>query len=209
MSILEIMAYLAPDKIHIEEIFSKLIADDEEKLWNAVKLLDRYSMIDLKEGVANIHRLVQKVTELNLQKEGREEDTLRKVLELINSGDLAKDSKIHVASIWGYSSKHGRLIDGFYRNTNLHLLVENGDYKAIKNLLAHIKRKRQNKLSDIVNAKDGCDIAPLHLAAGNGELDIAKYLINEGANIDARDCFYQTPLYWAAKSGELDMVNIL
>jgi hypothetical protein len=99
LSILEIMAYLAPDKIHIEEIFSKLIADDEEKLWNAVKLLDRYSMIDLKEGVANIHRLVQKVTELNLQKEGREEEVLRKALELINSGNIVKDSTIHVASI--------------------------------------------------------------------------------------------------------------
>ncbi|WP_395462999.1 NB-ARC domain-containing protein [Wolbachia endosymbiont of Cantharis cryptica] len=71
LSVLEIVAYLAPDKIRIEEIFSKLIADDEEKLWNAVKLLDRYSMVDLKEGVANIHRLVQKVIEFTKGRSGR------------------------------------------------------------------------------------------------------------------------------------------
>ncbi|WP_264684784.1 MULTISPECIES: ankyrin repeat domain-containing protein [unclassified Wolbachia] len=209
LSILEIMAYLAPDNICIKEIFSKLITDDKAKLWNAVELLNRYSMIKLREGVVNIHRLVQKVTRLKLQEKGREEEVLRKALNLVNIGDVAKDNKIHVAFIWGYASKHGKLIDDFYKDTNLHLLVENGDYKAIKNLLAYIKRKHQNKLSGIVNAKNGCDIAPLHLAAGNGELDIAKHLINEGANIDARDCFYQTPLYWAAKSGELDMVKYL
>ncbi|WP_264329360.1 ankyrin repeat domain-containing protein [Wolbachia endosymbiont (group A) of Andrena hattorfiana] len=209
LSILEIMAYLAPDNIRIKEIFSKLITNDKAKLWNAVELLNRYSMIKLREGVVNIHRLVQEVTRLKLQENRQEEKTLRKALELINSGDLAKDSKIHVASIWGYASKHGRLIDDFYKDTNLHLLVENDDYKAIKNLLAYIKKKHQDKLSEIVNAKDGCDIAPLHLAAGNGKLDIVKYLINKGASIDSRDCFYQTPLYWAAKSGELDMVKYL
>ncbi len=209
LNIFEIMAYLAPDDIRIKEIFSKSIADDKEKLWNAVELLNRYSMIKLREGIVNIHSPVQKVTRLKLQEKGREEEVLRKALNLVNIGDVAKDNKIHVAFIWGYASKHGKLIDDFYKDTNLHLLVENGDYKAIKNLLAYIKRKHQNKLSGIVNAKNGCDIAPLHLAAGNGELDIAKHLINEGANIDARDCFYQTPLYWAAKSGELDMVKYL
>ncbi|WP_374698540.1 hypothetical protein [Wolbachia endosymbiont (group B) of Limnophora tigrina] len=38
LSILEIVAYLAPDEIYIEEIFSKSMADDKKKLWNAVKL---------------------------------------------------------------------------------------------------------------------------------------------------------------------------
>ncbi|MDR0772931.1 MAG: hypothetical protein LBE46_01125 [Wolbachia pipientis] len=58
LSILEIMAYLAPDDIRVKEIFSKSIEDDEEKLWNVVELLNRYSMIKLREGIVNIHRLV-------------------------------------------------------------------------------------------------------------------------------------------------------
>lgn len=117
LNILEIMAYLAPDNIRIKEIFSKSIADDKEKLWNAVELLDRYSIIDLKEGVANIHRLVQKVTELSLQKKGREEEVLRKALELINSGRVVNNTS-HVTSVWGYASNHGRLIDDFYFNSS-------------------------------------------------------------------------------------------
>ncbi len=209
--ILDVLAYFAPDKI-AREIFLNSVSDYKKKqLKLAIRLLVRYSMVggEQNQSVLNVHRLVQEVTRLKLQENRQEEKTLRKALELINSGDLAKDSKIHVASIWGYASKHGRLIDDFYKDTNLHLLVENDDYKAIKNLLAYIKKKHQDKLSEIVNAKDGCDIAPLHLAAGNGKLDIVKYLINKGASIDVRDCFYQTPLYWAAKSGELDMVKYL
>ncbi|MDR2978454.1 MAG: hypothetical protein LBU56_03505, partial [Rickettsiales bacterium] len=45
LSILEIMAYLALDDIRIKEIFPKPTEDGKKKLWNAVKLLDRYSMV--------------------------------------------------------------------------------------------------------------------------------------------------------------------
>ncbi|GFT06054.1 ankyrin repeat domain protein [Nephila pilipes] len=81
----DIMAYFAPDKIRIEEIFSKLVADDKEKLWGAVELLDKYKMVNLEAGIANIHELVQEITRLKLQKAGKEEEILRRALELINS----------------------------------------------------------------------------------------------------------------------------
>jgi hypothetical protein len=188
LSILEIMAYLAPDNIRIKEIFSKLITDDKAKLWNAVELLNRYSMIKLREGVVNIHRLVQKVTVLNLQKEGREEEVLKKALELVNSGDLAKDSKIHVASIWGYASKYGKLIDDFYFNsvyvyeeiffTNesnpLHLLAKNGSCEAVKAILTHVEKCHSGKLREVVNIENNQGQTPLHIAAENGWLNIVK-----------------------------------
>ncbi|WP_265026863.1 hypothetical protein [Wolbachia endosymbiont (group A) of Bombylius major] len=71
-------------------------------------------MIDLEGGVANIHRLVQKVTELKLKKEGREEEVLRKTIKLINADYIFDDSI--VASVWGYASKYDELIDNFYFN---------------------------------------------------------------------------------------------
>ncbi|WP_353282647.1 ankyrin repeat domain-containing protein [Wolbachia endosymbiont (group A) of Pogonocherus hispidulus] len=218
LSVLEIMAYLAPDKIRIEEIFSKLIADDEEKLWNAVKLLDRYSMIDLKEGVANIHRLVQKVTELNLQKEGREEEVLRKALELINSGDSAIDNFIHVAFIWGHASKHNRLIDEFYFNsiygrwkyTPLHSLAESGDCEAISAIITHIERHYPGELVKTVNVEDNHGQTLLHIAAYNGKLDVVEYLISKGADFSAKDKLNSTPLHSAAaEAGKLDIVKYL
>ncbi|WP_264339257.1 MULTISPECIES: ankyrin repeat domain-containing protein [unclassified Wolbachia] len=220
LKILEVMAYLAPDKIHIEEVFSKLIAEDKEKLWKAVELLDRYSIIDLKKGVANIHRLVQKVTELNLQKAVREEEVLRKALELINSGDIAIS---HIVSIWEYASKYGKLIDDFYFNsscihrkpffikksTPLHLLAASGDFKAIKAILTHISTHFPGKLIMAVNVENNSGHAPLHFAVYNGRLDVVKYLVSKGADISAKSKDGSTLLHYAAQGGSLNVVEYL
>ncbi|MBV0899305.1 MAG: hypothetical protein KTV77_00785 [Wolbachia endosymbiont of Fragariocoptes setiger] len=76
LEILDIIAYLAPNNIPIEMIFSLNI--DEEKLWSAVELLYRYSMIKLKEGKCDVHRLVQEVTRLNFIGQDREKEIIEK-----------------------------------------------------------------------------------------------------------------------------------
>lgn len=49
----------------------------------------------------------------------------------------------------------------------------------------------------------------LHVAAGFG-MDIwAKYLIKNGADIDALDSSENTPLFWAAKGGYREVVDVL
>nr|CAH7766151.1 unnamed protein product [Callosobruchus chinensis] len=223
LNILEIMAYLAPDKIHIEEVFSKLIAEDKEKLWKAVELLDRYSMIDLKEEVASIHRVVQGITRLKLQKEGQEEEVLRKALELINSGGLAQGSMSHIAFVWGYASTYGKLIDNFYfhsfyvyggtlfirKSTPLHLLAESGDCKAISAIITHIEKYYPGELVKIVNVKDNHGQTLLHIAAKSGNLNVMKCLVNKGASTNTKDKYYNTPLHSAAYAGELDIVKYL
>ncbi|WP_259349134.1 ankyrin repeat domain-containing protein [Wolbachia pipientis] len=223
LSILEIMAYLAPDNIRIKEIFSKLITDDKAKLWNTVELLNRYSMIKLREGIVNIHRLVQKVTGLNLQKEGREEEVLRKALELINSGNIVKDSTIHVASIWGYASKYGKLIDDFYfsssyvhgeplfikKSAPLHFLAVSGDYEAISAIITHIERHSPGELVKTVNVKDNLGQTPLHHASYNGNLRVVEYLISKGADINVRSENDWVPLHYAPRSGVLAVVKHL
>jgi tetratricopeptide (TPR) repeat protein len=93
MDVFNIMAYLDPDTIKIEEVFLKLISD-EDKLWGAVELLNRYSMINLENGGAsNIHRLVQKVTRIRLVENHEEGKVLQKALKLfkdnINSGNVS------------------------------------------------------------------------------------------------------------------------
>jgi ankyrin repeat protein len=221
LKILEVMAYLAPDKIRIGEVFSKLIAEDKEKLWEAVELLDRYSMIDLKEGVANIHRLVQKVTELNLKKEDREEEVLRKALELINSSRVV-DSASHVTSIWGYASKYGKLIDGFYFNSSyihrepffikesapLHFLAASGNCEAVSVIIAHIEKHYPDRLVRTVNVVNNHGQTPLHIAAANGKLDVTQHLVSKGADVDAKDSDYSSiPLHAAAKCGSVSIVK--
>ncbi|WP_341811499.1 ankyrin repeat domain-containing protein [Wolbachia endosymbiont (group A) of Oxytorus armatus] len=215
--ILDVLAYFAPDKI-AREIFLNLVSDYKKKqLKLAIRLLVRYSMVgdEQNQSVLNVHRLVQKVTRLKLQENRQEEKTLRKALELINSGNAAQNSASHATSIWRYVSKQGKLIGDFYFNstygeyssTPLHLLTGNGNYKAIKAILTHMEEKYSDKFRGVVNAKCEYSVTPLHLAAGSGWLNIVEYLIDKGANVDTRDYYYQTPLYWAVRYGKLDIVK--
>ena len=53
-------------------------------------------------------------------------------------------------------------------------------------------------------------VSPLHDAARHGNVKKAKQLLDEGADINARDEHLQsTPLAWAAKFGQLKMVRFL
>jgi len=216
LSILEVMAYFPPNEIYIEEIFSQQVVNDKEALWNSVELLDRYSMIDLKRGVANVYRLVQKVTRLKLQKEGREEEVLRKALELVNSYDVLIDNSI-VASVWEYASKYGELIDEFYFNpiygrwkyTPLHSLAENGSYEAVRYILTYMEEKHPDKFNCVVNARDGSDSTPLYSSVASRKLDIVQYLINKGTDVNAKSKNGITPLHQAVYDGRVDIVEYL
>ncbi len=223
LNILEIMVYLALDDICIKETFPKSITDDKRKLWNAVKLLDRYSMINLKKKIVNIHRLVQKVIRLKLQEKGQEEETLRKALELINSNNAVKEDVSHIVSVWEHASKHGKLIDEFYFNSiyvhkvmfskknkesnPLHLLAENGSCKAIMAILTHVEKHHLDKLEEVINIKDNRGRTLLHIAAYNGKLDVVEYLISKGACFNVKDKLNGTPLHSAAEGGNYEVVK--
>ena len=108
------------------------------------------------------------------------------------------------------------LINDFYSDsvysvhkyTILHLLAKNGDYKAIEAILTHIEKESSNKLSDVVNAKGDYDFTPLH-EAEIGNLDVVKYLVEKGADVNIPDENGWTPLHIAAKEGKLDVVKYL
>lgn len=50
---------------------------------------------------------------------------------------------------------------------------------------------------------------PLILAAQGGHIDIAQYLIQKGAKIDAKDMFGRTPLSHSLEAGQLSMSKFL
>ena len=49
----------------------------------------------------------------------------------------------------------------------------------------------------------------LHVAADNGDLDLVKRLVTEGADINRRTRFGYTPLDYAARSGHLEIAKYL
>ena len=60
------------------------------------------------------------------------------------------------------------------------------------------------------NETNGMGMTTLHILAGQGTIDAAHWLLDRGADIQARDReFDSTPLAWAARAGREDMVRFL
>lgn len=225
IDILNVMAYLDPDKIHASKMFD----------CDGVELCDKYSMIDLKKGgVASIHRLVQEVIRLMLKDEKREEEVIKKALTLIgNNENISKENTSHVTSVWSYASGYSKLIHEFYFNSNsiptysynnatpLHLLAENGNDEAVEAILDEaMKEQFSEKFSEIIDAKDKYDRTPLYMAVENGYTSVVKLFVDKGAKIDIKSTIVYdslstekasnwTLLHVAAFNGYSDIVKIL
>lgn len=65
---------------------------------------------------------------------------------------------------------------------------------------ANLKRKRFNNEQEM---------SPLHYAMLIGSAEIAKVLVEGGANVNEQDYFGVTPLMWASASGYTDIVKLL
>ena len=60
------------------------------------------------------------------------------------------------------------------------------------------------------NETNGMGMTALHIVAGQGTVDAARWLLDRGADINARDHeFESTPLAWAARAGREDMTRFL
>ncbi|MBA8757777.1 tetratricopeptide repeat protein [Wolbachia pipientis] len=80
--ILDIIAYIASDNIPVEMFLG--LERNREKLGDAIQLLKQYSMINSGEeqSSVNVHRLVQQVTRIELEKQGKEK-VVKKTFELL------------------------------------------------------------------------------------------------------------------------------
>ncbi|WP_240991892.1 ankyrin repeat domain-containing protein, partial [Wolbachia endosymbiont of Glossina morsitans morsitans] len=210
-----------PEKIR-REMFLSLAGGSEEQLKSSVDLLVEYSMVndEKEQGMLSIHRLVQEVTRLNLKTEqDREEKVLREALELIKEPSLKEGDIANVASILNYASRHDKLIAdpgfdrtyGEYQYTSLCLLIRfNQGEKAVKHLINNIRRmKYPSMLIRFVNSADNLGHSPLRLAIENGNLNIVKYLIENGADYDSLSENDMTLLHIAASCGQLEVVKYL
>jgi len=75
------------------------------------------------------------------------------------------------------------------------------------------KRKSKKRVKNITKYKrkqmKGGKPAPLHVASRNGNLEMVKALIENGADVNSRDSSQNTPLHLACENGNLKMVMVL
>lgn len=84
--------------------------------------------------------------------------------------------------------------------TALHLAAMNGFTHLVKFLI-----RDHNAVIDILTLRKQ---TPLHLAAGNGQLEVCKLLLELGASIDATDDLGQKPIHVAAQNNYSDVAKL-
>ncbi|MFV1011489.1 hypothetical protein JR053_04575 [Wolbachia endosymbiont of Nasonia vitripennis] len=104
--IVSYMAYLDPNQIDIEEIFlQKKSEKGKQQVLDALNLLNKFSVIELEESIARVHKGIQKTVRVEKERTGIEEETLR---EMMTSFCLTNPN--HVKSVWSHASKYSRLV---------------------------------------------------------------------------------------------------
>jgi hypothetical protein len=86
--------------------------------------------------------------------------------------------------------------------TQLHHCAINGFTTSVKRLLS-IRNINVNVKDDLKGA------TPLHYAAENGHIEIARLLLQNGAEVNVRNNYGNTPLHWAASNGHVDILHLL
>ncbi|XP_053084895.1 tankyrase, TRF1-interacting ankyrin-related ADP-ribose polymerase b isoform X1 [Pangasianodon hypophthalmus] len=147
----------------------------------------------------------------------------------VNVADLWKFTPLHEAAAKGKYEicklllKHGADPSKKNRDGNVALdMVKDGDtdiqdlLRGDAALLDAAKKgclARVQKLctSDNINCRDtqGRNSTPLHLAAGYNNLEVAEYLLEHGADVNAQDKGGLIPLHNAASYGHVDIAALL
>lgn len=92
------------------------------------------------------------------------------------------------------------------QNTKLLSAAELGELGKVKELLSAAKHK---DLTADVDTRGLNDFTPLHFAAVEGHIEIARVLLQAGATVDALSTSSSTPLHLACKQGNRGMVEVL
>ena len=97
----------------------------------------------------------------------------------------------------------------FSNETKNRLLLEASDHGNVDQVRLFLELGANANHANINSNNYGYEIQPIHLAAKNGYLEIAKLLLLNGANVNAKDAAHQTPLHFAASRGNFEIAKLL
>ncbi|KAF7691743.1 transient receptor potential cation channel subfamily A member 1b [Silurus meridionalis] len=135
------------------------------------------------------------------------------ILTHINYLDKSKSSPLHLAVRGGNIEviklciAKGAKVDQQQcdKSTALHFACTQGAMKAVQAML----RPYETKIHEIINIRDAANQTPLHRATLFDHVELAKFLVSKGADIDCKDCKSYTPLLLATTSSAWKTVSFL
>jgi ankyrin repeat protein len=86
----------------------------------------------------------------------------------------------------------------------LHAAVEKGYLKIVEELF-----KYGTDVNMLGKSTSGKGYMPLHVAAKNKQEEVAKLLINYGADVNAQDETGKTPIFYASQNADLNITKLL
>ena len=90
----------------------------------------------------------------------------------------------------------------YFKQSNIFVAAQRGDVETIRNLIESGKAHATDR--------DEQNITPLHWAAINAQVAACRYLLEQGAEVDALGGdLVATPLQWAARNGYLYVIQLL
>lgn len=102
--------------------------------------------------------------------------------------------------------------NSFELSKQLYIATENGDLELVKYLLskgAHVNIKHVEYLSRASFKESEYKETPLHKAVKKNYVELTRLLLDNGADINAKDALDLTPLYIAAINSFSDIENLL
>lgn len=162
----------------------------------AKMLIDAGSNTLAKDNFGNLPEL-QKTNNTKIQEDSREVDVINN--EALKESKVIDDTRLTEAgdSSFDFTMQTNRML----LSVLLCNLVDDGNLPKIRDILLTI--------DDLSIIHDYDFRTPLHIAAARDRAEIAQFLINRGAKVNALDRWRRTPLYEAVRNKNKKVAKIL
>ncbi|TRM63112.1 palmitoyltransferase AKR1 [Schizophyllum amplum] len=122
--------------------------------------------------------------------------------DLVNPKSAPSTSTVNPDSAQATNLTFAQALEQTEPDENIFIAAQRGDVELIKRLIASGKAKATDR--------DEQNITPLHWAAINAQVAACRYLLEQGAEVDALGGdLIATPMQWAARNGYLYVIQLL
>ncbi|KAL1741536.1 palmitoyltransferase AKR1 [Schizophyllum fasciatum] len=122
--------------------------------------------------------------------------------ELVNPKSGPSTSTVNPESAQATNLTFAQALEQTEPDETIFVAAQRGDVELIKRLIASGKAKATDR--------DESNITPLHWAAINAQVAACRYLLEQGAEVDALGGdLVATPMQWAARNGYLYVIQLL